>query len=157
MHPTINDTISHRQDTALPLPPIVCILQYQVALQKNGEIWLRIDHLTQILTHQFFNYITGFTSFAQSVVLKPTDHLLRRCCCHPLAFNKTKLKRKKNGEKRSCFDDVTVVFSQFFQLTCCFSSVHAVCGIDAHRLAFAPSLPPPTRIHFSRVAAQKEW
>ena len=47
-------------------------------------------------------------------------------------------------------------FSQFFQLTCCFYSLHAVCGIDAHRLAFAPSLPPPTCIHFSRAAAQKE-
>ena len=47
-------------------------------------------------------------------------------------------------------------FSQFFQLTCCFYSLHAVCGIDAHRPAFVASLPPPTCIHFSRAAAQKE-
>ena len=55
-------------------------------------------------------------SFARSVVLKPTGRLLRRCCCHPLAFNKTKLKRKKNGEKRSCFDDVTVFLLTIFSI-----------------------------------------
>jgi hypothetical protein len=33
--PTSNHTISHRKDITLPLPPIVCISQYQLALQKE--------------------------------------------------------------------------------------------------------------------------
>ena len=44
----------------------------------------------------------------------------------------------------------------FFQLNCCLKFSCAICGIEAHRPSFVPQLQPPTCVHFSRVAAQKE-
>ena len=151
------------------------------------------------------------------MVFKPTDRFLRHHCRHPLAFISEEWQHKKNGEKTSSFDDVTVFllaifsinllllflmlalwycspqtvfctaiaalhscsfqksdstkrtarkhqvlmmlqffFSPFFQLTCCFYFLRAICGIEAHRPFFAPPLPPPTCVHSSRAAAQKE-
>jgi hypothetical protein len=44
----------------------------------------------------------------------------------------------------------------FFQLSCCLKFSCASCGIEAHRPSFVTQLPPPTCVHFSRVAAQKD-
>jgi hypothetical protein len=71
------------------------------------------------------------------VVLKPTDHLLLRCCCHPLAFITAEWQHKKNDEKASCFEDITVLFlTIFFHLTRCLYIMRPVCGIEARRPSF---------------------
>jgi hypothetical protein len=50
------------------------------------------------------------------VVLKPTDRLLLRCCCHPLAFIAAERQDKKKGEKTSSFDGVTVFLLTIFSV-----------------------------------------
>jgi hypothetical protein len=90
------------------------------------------------------------------VVLKPTDRLLLCCCCHLLAFITAERQSKKNGEKTSSFDDVTVFLLTIFSIKLLLLILRAIFGIEAHRQSFAPLLLPPARVHSSRAAKQKE-
>ena len=156
MHPTINHTISHRQDIAPPLPPIVCLLQYQVMLQKTVRFGWEL-----IFQHRFsrinFSIKLLFLFLARALWYWSPQTVF----CAAFAATHSGSFQKKGSSKRTArIHQVLMMlqffYSPFFQLTCCFNFLHAVCGIEAHRPSFALPFPPSTRVHFSRVAAQKE-
>jgi hypothetical protein len=65
----------------------------------------------------------------------------------PIAFIEKDWQRKKNGEKRLHFDDVSVLLLTFFSIKLLFRGEPAICDISAHRLIFSPPPPPPDRIY----------
>ncbi len=81
--------------------------------------------------------------------------------CSAVAATCLRLFQQSGKAKRTVGKDHLLImlqlfYSQVFQLNCCLKFSCASCGIEAHRPSFVPQLPPPTCVHFSRVAAQIE-